>query len=243
MTPSPPHVRHGPSAAVPSGAAAGGEVPRGPESQKNHFSTCRVDGIPARQAGKPNLRHCRGRFLFPAICLQTLYSFPSCGILRKKNPFAEVRPARGRPGPAGKSGATPARSRRCMRRGLPSGVSQGPLPPCHCPPLGGREGGEDWREPESLLLCVSLFLRVETDGTGAAGISSAVPFSPRPFGARGLWSVPGNSLRRGGLNPEPVALSSPREEGRRAFLPAPPGWGTGFFCKKEKRYLKCSVRN
>lgn len=145
--------------------------------------------------------------------------------------------------PVGKTGAKPARSRRCMRRGLPSGVSQGPLPPCHCPPLGGREGEEDWREPESLLLRVSLFLRVETDGTGAAGISSAVPFSPRPFGARGLWSVPGNSLRRGGLNPESAALSSPGEEGRRAFLPAPPGWGRGFFCKKEKRYLKCSVRN
>lgn len=41
--------------------------------------------------------------------------------------------------PVGKTGAKPARSRRCMRRGLPSGVSQGPLPPCHCPPLGAEK--------------------------------------------------------------------------------------------------------
>ena len=56
-------------------------------------------------------------------------------------------------------------------------------------PFGGREGEEDWREPESLLLRVSLFLRVETDGTGAAGTSCGTAFAVPPW-ARGFRPVP-----------------------------------------------------
>ena len=204
--------------------------------QKAHsdFSTCRVDGIPARQAGKPNLRHCRGRFLFPAICLQTLYSFPSCGILRKKNPHAEVRPARGCPGPAGKSGATPARSRRCMRlglpfRGVPRSSSSMPLSP-----FGGprrRRGLARARKPA--FVCFPVPPRGNGRDRGRRDLLCGTVFSA-PF-----WG-PGSLVRAGKLPAAWWAESGVRRsllpQGGRAagFFAGSAGLGNGFLLKKRK---------
>lgn len=134
--------------------------------------------------------------------------------------------------PVGKTGAKPARSRRCMRRGLPSGVSQGPLPPCHCPPLGAEKAkrtGASQKACFCVFPCSSAWKRT---GPGPPG-SPAVPPSPCPLGP-GAFGPYRRSLTAWWA--ESGARRSLLPQGGRAagFFAGSAGLGNGFLLQKRK---------
>lgn len=93
MTPSPPHVRHGPPAAVPSGAAAEGEVPRGPESQKfNSLPAGWTEYRPGRRESQTSAI-AGGVFYFRRSVCKPCIPFPLVVSLEKRIPSQKcVRP-------------------------------------------------------------------------------------------------------------------------------------------------------